>query len=197
MDRAEGEALLEEIRRHADSERKKILEEASARVETSRKSADTEVRAMEAEARRSLERRVALDRNRIAGDIENEARTRSLAARREALGKAFVDAREEISRAAAGPRYRAALLTLAREAAAVLGEPGAILFARRDEALGREITAELGLRSEVRSEGDEPGTVVAVSPDGRRRADNSLAVRLANAELLLETEVARRLFPAK
>jgi vacuolar-type H+-ATPase subunit E/Vma4 len=197
MDRAEGEALLEEIRRHAESERKKILEEASARVEASRKSADTEVRAMETEARRSLERRVALDRNRITGDLENEARIRSLGARREALGQAFARAREEISRAAAGPRYRAALLALAREAAAILGEPGAIVFARRDEALGREVVAALGLRCAVRAEGDEPGTVVAVSPDGRRRADNSLAVRLANAELLLETDVARRLFPSQ
>jgi vacuolar-type H+-ATPase subunit E/Vma4 len=197
MDRAEGEALLEEIRRHSESERKRILDEASARVETSRQSADTEVRAMEAEAHRSLDRRISLDRNRIAGDIEDEARTRSLAARREALGTAFAEAREEISRAEAGPKHRSGLLALVREAAAALGEPGAILFARRDEALGREIVAELGLRCAVRSEGDEPGTVVAVSPDGRRRVDNSVSVRLANAELLLETEVARRLFPTK
>jgi vacuolar-type H+-ATPase subunit E/Vma4 len=38
------------------------------------------------------------------------------------------------------------------------------------------------------------GTAVASSPDGSRRADNSLGSRLKRAQVVDESEVARRLF---
>jgi vacuolar-type H+-ATPase subunit E/Vma4 len=61
-----------------------------------------------------------------------------------------------------------------------------------DLELARGVARRLGLPHPVTAEGDEPGTVVAVS--GGRRVDNSLSTRLAEASRSMEREVARILF---
>jgi vacuolar-type H+-ATPase subunit E/Vma4 len=79
-------------------------------------------------------------------------------------------------------------------AAAAVGDAEELAVARQDEALARSLALELGLRCSVRGEGERSGTVVAGSPEGLRRVDNTLSTRLERARDLIEPEISRLLF---
>ena len=98
--------------------------------------------------------------------IRQDAETRA----RVTLEEAFARARQEIERMGSSPDAAAALEMLSAEASAAVGEPCTVDVDRKK------------------------GSVVAVSSDGRRRADNSLLVRLDRAQTAYEAEVAGLLF---
>jgi vacuolar-type H+-ATPase subunit E/Vma4 len=76
------------------------------------------------------------------------------------------------------------------QAAAAAGEDCALVVREADLAFARGLAR--GAAREVRGEGNEPGTAIAVSAG--RRVDNSLSSRLAEARRRMEQEVARLLF---
>jgi vacuolar-type H+-ATPase subunit E/Vma4 len=188
----EARVLLDEIRAQAEAERQRIVQEGRDRAAAVWEKAQVEVRRLEAEALRQLERRLAVDEDRILGEARLEAGGRLLAVRREWIERVFQLAGRRLAERCASPAYEDLLAALMREAAAELGGPGELRVAEADLELARKVARRLGLTHEVRGEGGEPGTMIAVSRD--RRVDNSLATRLQVAERSLEREVARLLF---
>jgi len=190
MPEPEVQALLEEIRSQSELERQRILEEGRSRVSEIRTRSDEQVRRLEAEAERQLQRRLSVDEDRLRGEARLESRTRVLAARRQWLDRAFQEARNLLEKRCSSAEYGKLLPRLAREAAAAVGDRGVLRVAQGDLELAR--TA--GLDFEVRGEEGRKGTVIAMSPDGLRQADNGIWTRLEQAERTREQEVARLLF---
>jgi len=195
---AEVEVLLADLQAQAEAEREKLREETRQKVAEIRGGAEAEVRHIEEEAARRLERQLALDRERIHGRFRIEERRRNLEARRAAVALAFARARDLlVGRVGVHEHvdaYRRVLKRLVAEALEAAGRDADVEVARRDVGAAREILSSLGVSGSVRERGEEPGTIVAVSPDGLRRADNSLGRRLVQAERLLEEGVSRELF---
>ena len=190
MPEPEVQALLEEIRSQSELERQRILEEGRSRVSEIRTRSDEQVRRLEAEAERQLQRRLSIDEDRLRGEARLESRTRVLAARRQWLDRAFQEARNLLEKRCSSAEYGKLLPRLAREAAAAVGDRGVLRVAQGDLELARQA----GLDFEVRGEERRKGTVIAMSPDGLRLADNGIWTRLEQAERTREQEVARLLF---
>jgi vacuolar-type H+-ATPase subunit E/Vma4 len=190
----EAEALLADITTQAEADRQKILEGNRSRVEAIRARTGEEIRQLESEASRRLDKRLAVERDRVLGEALQQERRSRLLARREWIDKAFAGAEARIERLSASDQYRGLLRRLIAEAAEAIGDAGEVVVARQDLTLGRSLSQELGLSCEVRGEGGEAGTVVVLSSDGLRRVDNSLGARLARARQVIEPEIARLLF---
>ena len=190
----QAQALLEEIRGQSEAERQRILEEGRGRAAAIRAEAEEQVRRLEAEAERQLARRLSVEEDRLRGEASLASRTRVLASRRELLDRVFQAARQRLLERQDSPEYGELLTRLIREAAAAVGDRGELRVAEADAELGRNAVGQLGLGFEVRAEGGPKGTVIALSPDGLRRADNGLWTRLEQAGRTLEQEIARLLF---
>ncbi len=162
-------ALLGAIDERAEEERDRIRSEAEERAAAILAAADAECARRKAEALAGLRKELAAEQLRLTGEAMIRARARGLEHRRALLAEAFQRAGEEIARRRAGPEGPAAEAALAREARAAVGEPCSV-----------ETTAD--------------GTVRATSKDGRRSVENGLEGRLRRARVVLEHEVARRLF---
>lgn len=189
---SEGSALLDAVRAQAQVERAAILSEARARAGEARAKSEAEVRALRAELICIFEREMAVEGERVVGEAGMAAAARDLAARRQWIARVFDAAGKEIAGRAAGPDYPAMLTRLLAQAAAAAGEGCALVVRGEDLALARRIAGDTGPAREVRGEGSEPGTAIAVSAG--RRVDNSLAARLAEARRRMEQDVARLLF---
>jgi len=192
MSDADGLPLLQAIRSQAEAERERILAEGRARAEEVRARGREQVRGREEEALRALERRLAVERERILGESRLEERADLLGVRREWIQRAFRLAGRLLAERCATPAYEGLLAALLREAAAALGGTGELRVAEADLELARRLARGLGRAHEVRAEGREPGTALAVS--GGRRVDNSLATRLEQAAGSMERDIARLLF---
>jgi vacuolar-type H+-ATPase subunit E/Vma4 len=93
--------------------------------------------------------------------------------KRRLLAQTYGSARQEITRLAGSAEQRRMLGALATEALGAAGEGGTV------------------------ETGEQQGSVVARSHDGRTRIDNSLLSRLERAQGREEAEVARLLFGAR
>jgi vacuolar-type H+-ATPase subunit E/Vma4 len=171
MDQEPGpDKLFGAIDRRAEEERHAIHAEAEARAGQILIDADARVHALKAEAMQALEKELAGHRQRLRGEARMKARGEALQVKRRLLAEAFGRARAEIERLRGSPAAAEMMRSLAAEAAAAVGEPCTVKTCPED------------------------GTVVASSPDGSRGADNGLASRLRRAQVVDESEVARRLF---
>ena len=162
--------LFGAIEERAGEERTRIREDAETRARAILEEADAEIRRLKAEAVRGLERELASEAQRLVGEARMKGRGEGLQVKRRLLEEAFARARAEIERLRDSPGAAAAMELLSAEASAAVGEPCAV-----------KVDAHAG-------------SVVAASPDGRRRADNSLHTRLDRAKAACEAEVAGLLF---
>jgi vacuolar-type H+-ATPase subunit E/Vma4 len=162
--------LFSAIEERAGEERARIREEAETRARVTLEEADAEIERLKAEAIRGLERELASEAQRLVGEAWMKARGEGLQVKRRLLEEAFARTRAEIQLLCASPDAAAALEMLSAEASAAVGEPCTVDVDRTR------------------------GSVVAASPDGRRRADNSLLSRLDRAQAAYEAEVAGLLF---
>jgi vacuolar-type H+-ATPase subunit E/Vma4 len=165
-------SLINAMERQAEDERRLIRSAADARAAEVLAAADAECERRKAEALRSLDKDLAIEKQRIVGEAVMRARAERLRMKRRLLAEVFRRAAQDIDRKKTATGYPAALALLAAEARSAAGEPC-------------DVTVQA-----------EDGSVVARSPDGRRRVDNGLAARLGRAELFAEHEVARLLFGA-
>jgi vacuolar-type H+-ATPase subunit E/Vma4 len=163
-------ALFNAMEQQAGEERARIRTDAEARAGEILAAADAEIARLKTEALRALEKELAVERQRMLGEALMTARIERLRMKRRLLAEAFRRAGEAVERRKTASGYPAALQSLAAEARSIVGDPCRV-----------EMSAE-------------DGAAAAVSPDGRRRADNGLASRLRRAEAGAEPEVARRLF---
>jgi len=185
------EALVEEIRRRAEAEASKIIEDAKKRAEEIVREAEREVeRLVEHEARP----RAMVLRRRILGSAELRGRAEVLKAKEEVIEKISDRARAKLEAIASGKDssvdYKEVLYGLLKEAVERLGEPRAIVCAnerdrkyledslsdlesRLREDLGRDVELILGDRVL-----DCIGGVVVESPDRSKVYYNTLDGRL-------------------
>jgi vacuolar-type H+-ATPase subunit E/Vma4 len=171
MDQETGpDTLFGALDRRGEEERRAIRGDAESRCRQVLAEADARIEALKAEATRALERELAGDRQRLMGEARMKARAEGLRVKRRLIAEAFARAGKEIERLRASPRADEALKSLAAEAAAAVGQPCTVETSQAE------------------------GTAVASSPDGSRRADNSLSSRLKRAQVVDESEVARTLF---
>jgi vacuolar-type H+-ATPase subunit E/Vma4 len=190
------EALVAAIDAEAQAEAAALLEraqvEATALVDAARRRAEARVAearaAAERAARAEAARRLTAIRLRDVG-----AQAAALAGR---LDRVFEEAARDLAAIADGgdtPRWEAALLRLAAEAAELTG-PGATIVARpADASLLTAAPAVRGTRARVAVDPDLPPGIVARSDDGRVEVDATLPARLARARERLAGVVAARL----
>ncbi len=169
-DESDPARLIAALEQQAREERARVEAEASAAASRIAAEAGREIERFRAEARQELRREIVVEGRRLLGEARLQARIERLRMKRALLADVFERAGKAIEELKAGAGYRGALETLAAEAQAVIGA---------------------GCRVEVRA---EDATVIATSADGRRRADNSLAARIAAARDRAEPEVAKVLF---
>ncbi len=195
----------------ADEVLRSVEDEARREVQATLTDADRAAAVIVAEARRSVERRVAAARDAAdaaarteAARMVNEVRLRlvhrraEIAARR--VDEVFAAAERRLGEIASGPdraRWTRALHALAREAGDHAG-PGALIEVRasdaellRGPAQGRG-TAGGGTEAAIRGDLAEAGLRL-IAADGHAVVDATLAARLARARTALAAEVAATL----
>ena len=182
----------------------RLEHEAQARAEDIRRQAATEVRAIEVATEqavtettaRQIERgraeRQQADRRALAL-ASQQARVRELEARHAQIARILARARAVIPEIAASPVYTAALPSHVREAMSFLQglRPRVRCQAALAPVVRPVIAGYDGATFEV-ERGLGPG-VVAEAADGSVQVDNTLAARLARAELRLTIELGRKL----
>ena len=188
---ADAERRAKRLRARAETEAKEIAEHAQA-----------EAKEVADAAAEHAQGRVDVDTQRILATINQELRSLDLAARQEAIDKAFAAAREKL---AAAPADRDTLVELCGRAIATMdGDRFVISLAARDHALGAEVCKAVA--EKLSSEGhavdvtldDTPGKIIGGAivsrADGKIVFDNSFDARLARAHDDLRSQIARILF---
>jgi vacuolar-type H+-ATPase subunit E/Vma4 len=165
--------LFGALEERAAEERAATQAEAEARVREIEAAAQSRIALLEAGARRSMEKELLAEEQRLRGEVRMLWRSELLAVKRRLLSEAFARARGEVERLCGTPACAGMLKLLAAEAAAAVGDPCTV-------------TVDAGT-----------ATVVAVSADGARSADNSPRERLRKAETAHEAEIAEILFPRR
>lgn len=178
------------MRRQAEEERARILREADEKAQTILQDAEEKVQALREEAESELRRQTRSDHESVVGKARMEGRHRLLAARWQMIRDAFDRAEERLNELAAGEDYPEILEGLMREAIAGSEAVARVEVAEQDVELCRSILSEVGSDAEAAPRGEQAGTVIAVSPGGRRRVDNSLMTRLRSARRRLAPRVA-------
>jgi vacuolar-type H+-ATPase subunit E/Vma4 len=190
-----AELLWQDIQAQADRERAEIDARAEQQLQQARERAEEEIRRVELRAEREWQGRIEGERETLLGRNRLEERRARLAARRQSLDRVFTEAGRRIQAARQSEGYAALLGRLVREALLEAGTGAELVVSASEEPLCTRLLRESGLEAAVRGEeGLPPGTVLALSADGRRRVDNGLERRLERARAVLEDEVARLLW---
>ena len=188
------ESLLSAIRSRVEQECAEILSTANDEARRIHESADAETDSLLAGALYQAEKELPAEANRIVGLAAAARRRKFQIAKRQAIREAFDAATREMNKLPESPRYGEILRRLIREAAEAAGQGATVTVAADEEDICREGMADDDLGCTIET-GDCPlGTVVAVSEDGSRRVDNSLATRMDRAKMLAMHEVAAVLF---
>ncbi len=186
--------LLAAMEAEAQAERDAIVAEAEAKARDALQQAEAAAQELKAAELAKLERETRRNSERLIGEAQSCRRRATRGVKQEALALAFAQARERVAEQLQSGDCRDALPAILREVADAMGPDAQIQVAAQDVEVANRLAAELGLTQPVVAAGDEPGTVVAASPDGKRRVDNSIATRLGKAEAVLVQEVAAVLF---
>jgi vacuolar-type H+-ATPase subunit E/Vma4 len=165
--------LFGALEERAAEERAATRVEAEARVREIEAAARSRIALLEADARRSMEKELLAEEQRLRGEVRMLWRGEQLAMKRRLLAEAFSRARAEVERLCGTPACAEVLRALASEAAAAVGDPCTVTVDAAN------------------------ATVVVVSGDGARSADNSPRERLRKAETAAEAEIAALLFPRR
>jgi len=188
---AEAVDLVAEIDREAEAEKRKILEEARGKAAEILAAAAARIRAAAENESHLTEKRARVNEDRLLGQARMESLGERLRGLRREYQLVFEMAQQQIELLVRSPRYPDAMRALIREALGVVSQAASVCVAQADEEMCRGILRELGTVCEVKTEDLAPGSVIVASADGKVRIDNSLRVRLAAAETLLETRITR------
>jgi V/A-type H+-transporting ATPase subunit E len=140
-----------------------------------------EAQSIEREAARADERELALIAERKLARARASAGAALRAAREELFQEWLDELRTRVAELRSSDRNRSVVRLLVLESVAALPSATSLRVDPRDEALLREVMAELGLSIEVRAQLEVLGGVEVSSPDGRT-VRNTFEERLRNAE---------------
>lgn len=188
---AEAVDLVAEIDREAEAEKTRILEEARAKAAEILAAAEARIQAAAEDADLLTEKRARADEDRLHGDARMDALAERLRGLRQVYQLVFETARQRIDSLVRSPEYARAMRALIQEALAMVPEAASISVAPEDEEMCRRILGELGATCQIKTGDLDHGSILVASADGKVTVDNSLTVRLATAETLLETRIAR------
>ncbi|MDR5693904.1 MAG: V-type ATP synthase subunit E [Armatimonadota bacterium] len=187
--------LIRLLEVEAQAERERILGEARQQAEEILSRAREEAARLRAEHQKRLEEELSLARVRARSTATLQASSLILQAKDRAIEEVFRTAEEELqSLLRDREAYRGMLRSLLQEA--IGGSSGHLIVevAEQDEALAREIAAELALDAEIRTNEQVRHGVRVLSGGGRFVVENTLGSRLERAKPLLTAEIARILW---
>ncbi len=189
------EQLRRAILRQARQEAQQVLEQAEAQADALLQCATAQA---EQEAQQQLaahHQQLAQATERATAQAELEARLFLLEQREFLLDEVLARAREQLASVATWPTYPELAVQLAREAIAQLHAPEVILETdpqaqhALDFAVLEALGAEFGVAVTLGPPLSEGLGVVAHTPDGHRRYDNTLAARLERLYPQLRPEI--------
>jgi len=191
--------LSREVVGEAQAEARQILEDARTKAESIRQMAQQQAEARREEVLQRARQEMEPIRSQTVASAQLEAQRLRLESREQLLGRVFSEAREELRSAPQWPDYPEILGRLIGEAAANLAAEELILRAdvqtEKDlsDAFLAELSGQLGVplrRGELLNEGVG---IIAETPDGHRRYQNTLEARLRRFQETLRAPVYRLL----
>lgn len=188
---AEAAPLVAEIDREAEAQGQGILGEAREKAAAMAAAAEARIQGAREEAARAAQKLARVDKDRLLGQARLEAQAEKQQGLRRVYQRVFQAARERLASLAGSPRYPDAMHALIREALDTVPRASLLSVAQADVELCRDIVRRLGRDCMTTGKDLPPGSVIAETADGKVRVDNSLEVRLATAEAVLETPIAR------
>ena len=188
------DALVAMMQQQGEAEKAEILAQAQADVEQVYAQAENEIQSLAAQSQRQSEIQIAQESERVLGRAQMESRSELSAARNRLIKQAFERGGQEIAKSYNSAEHKSVLKTLIEEAIAAVGPGGCITVFDQDMELCDTIIAEKQCECSVQAQGNQPGTVIATSQNGRRRVNNSIEARLTRVEQLMKQDIARILF---
>jgi len=188
------DALLSAMREQAEAEKATVLSEAESKAAEIEARSNKEIERLEAGALRQVDGEMRAETDRILGQARMQKRCGLLDVKRSLIEEAFAAARTELDALCAGDEYVVSHDALVSEAVSAVGDDVTIEVAAQDMGRSDTYAAGLNVHQETRALGDQPGTVIVTSRDGRRKVDNSVVMRLARAEAVATQEIAAMLF---
>jgi len=173
-------AILEQARRDAQ----RVVEQAKAEASASLQRAAVQAEQESQRQAAALERRLASDMEQALAQAQLEAQMLRLEQREALLQRVLAGATEQLASVAAWPNYPQLAVNLAREAVVRLGAPEVVLEAdpqaqsALDAATLFALSAELDVVVTLGPALEAGLGVIARTPEGHRRYDNTLAARL-------------------
>ena len=190
----EHDKLLQTVREQAALDRDKILEQAQAQIRVIEAQTRDEGEQIQRQIQAEAQQAIVLEKDRLSGQAKAAFRLARQASRVRRVKQAFGQAGKALAALPQSPEYGDILGALIVEALDILGAEAQIKVAASEEALCRAWIRSQGLKCALQAIEAEPGTVLAITLDGTREVDNSLATRLSRAESLCSHEVASILF---
>lgn len=179
----EAEAERERVERRAQAQAARILEEAKAEAE--------ELKAKEREkALLGLEAQKA----RILSAAKLEVKRAIAKAKEEIIAQVFEDVNAKLAGLGAQSDYRGVLEKLVQQAVAAANGDSVVVARNEDEALVRELVANIGAGCSVEGGLKGLGGVMVRTAGDSVTIDNSIDSRLEKASRLLRPEVTSTLF---
>jgi len=188
------DALMAAMAAQAQAEKETILSDAQAKANEISSRADAEIESLKEAAQRDCDSEIRSETERLLSDARAYRLDQIRSVRHALVHEAFQSAREELLKLCQTEAYGEILAKLVREAVDAVGVDVQFSVAEPDVDACAKAAAELGIEQPPQPAGDQPGVLVATSPDGRRQVDNSLVMRLDNLEVTATHEVAAVLF---
>lgn len=200
MNEENVEVVRRAVMSQAYAEAQEMLEEAESEAESLRQDAEREAESERAALLQKARRKAETLREEAMAEAQIRAQQVKLSQRQELLDRVFATARRRLHSASDWPDYAQIVRRLAQESIERLDAEEALirLDERTQQALGDQLSEllssleqETGVKLTI-GEALHKGTgVVAQTPDGHRRYDNTLETRLARMEENLRAPVHR------
>jgi vacuolar-type H+-ATPase subunit E/Vma4 len=151
--RGSEDEIIGQIMGDGEARANRVLEGAGRSADSEKRKAETEAEKVRKEILDQARHKAAAEKSKEVAGAHIEAKRVLLRAREQAISKVFDTIIEELGKLHRdGPRYRRALVSLATEAVAAIGEKQVtVALGKEDEALaGGDLVAEIadGLRSQ-------------------------------------------------
>ncbi len=190
----EHDKLLQTVRERATLDRDAVLAQAKDQIRVIEAQTREDIAQIQRQIQAEAQQAIGLEKDRLSGQAKVAFRLARQASRVRLVKQAFAQAGKALAALPQSPEYRDILGALIAEALDIAGPEAQIKVAASEETLCRAWTRSHGLPCALQAIEAEPGTVLAMTPDGTREVDNSLATRLSRAESLCGHQVAAILF---
>jgi len=199
------DAIRQSILADAEREARRIVEEAKREakslVEEARQRAEAGLSGW-ADRQRQM---ITNEGERLLGSARGQAHMRILEAKARLISQAMEEARRQLDKDRATPRYKALLMGLIRDAATQIGGGDLVVLVRRDDqkvlgglsSLASSITKATGVKTTLtlgKEALDCLGGVIVQTKDGDITVDYRLETLLEQVEKQYRAAIARTLF---